>query len=288
MSNGKIRDCNHIIDEQALRFIRNQFPPEWVQREFTPDYGLDIDLELFDYENEKCTTLGEHLFLQIKGTEHPNYDTIKLFGEEHNQNKIKVIKFSLEVAELNLVERMGSALPVLLLVFDLTRKCAYHICLNDYIKKVLPLQQPQYKQQDTVTVYIPVKNKIISEDLRPIRWYGKRAKIYALFQEMIADIGGLPYLQNEQIVDRARRLVDQYLSNDAWKARSFWPAFNDLYGLMQELHDNDMIHNEDELFVQRASGIEDGWEMKPVYLGSDLSIPAHLAVQKKASVLWQI
>ncbi len=29
------------------------------------DYGIDIDLELFEYENGSCITLGEHLFFYV-------------------------------------------------------------------------------------------------------------------------------------------------------------------------------------------------------------------------------
>jgi len=70
MVDGKIRNQNHITDTRALRFLHTAFPPEWVSREMSPDYGIDIDLELFGYENGKCITLGEHVFLQIKGTDH--------------------------------------------------------------------------------------------------------------------------------------------------------------------------------------------------------------------------
>ena len=70
MQNGKIMHHNHIVDLQACRHLQSIFPTEWIQRTITPDYGLDIDLELFDYENDVCITLGEHVYLQIKGTEH--------------------------------------------------------------------------------------------------------------------------------------------------------------------------------------------------------------------------
>ena len=63
MTISKIRDRNHILGEKAIRFLgSNIFPEEWVIRDIYPDYGLDLDVELFDYENGKCITLGEHLY----------------------------------------------------------------------------------------------------------------------------------------------------------------------------------------------------------------------------------
>ncbi len=67
MANGKIRDNNHIVEEKSLNFLKNLFPFEWVHHKIEPDYGIDIDLELFDYENDVCVTLGEHVFFKSKG-----------------------------------------------------------------------------------------------------------------------------------------------------------------------------------------------------------------------------
>ena len=139
MVDGKIRNQNHITDTRALRFLHATFPPEWVPREMTPDYGIDIDLELFGYENGKCITLGEHVFLQVKGTDHARYDTIQLIGANEDKDSnvaIDVLKFQIEVPLLNLVERMGSGIPVLLTVVDLQKEQAYYVCLNDYIRYV--------------------------------------------------------------------------------------------------------------------------------------------------------
>ena len=62
------------IINKCIKFIQNEILPEtWVSREITPDYGIDLDVELFDYENDRCITLGEHIFLQVKGTESPTY-----------------------------------------------------------------------------------------------------------------------------------------------------------------------------------------------------------------------
>ena len=109
------------------------------------DYGIDIDLELFDYEENICVTLGEHIFLQVKGTESLEYATIKPIGKqiytkkELDKMQISVLKFVVDVSLLKLVERIGSAIPVLLIVVDIINQTAYYVCLNEYVRlDVLP------------------------------------------------------------------------------------------------------------------------------------------------------
>jgi len=153
MANGKIRSKSHITGDRAISMIKDSIlPPEWVVRDMNPDYGIDLDVELFDYEDDKCVTLGEHIFIQAKGTEDPKYGK-HLF----HSSTIDAIKFVMKTSELNLVERMGSALPVLLVLVDLIDNKAFQICLNDYISKVLPVQNPNYRKQGDVTIYIPLK-----------------------------------------------------------------------------------------------------------------------------------
>ena len=192
MAEGKIRDSNHIIEEKSLLFLKNLCPIEWVHRKMDPDYGIDIDLELFDYEDDVCVTLGEHVFLQVKGTESPEYATITPVGKqlytkkELEDKQISVLKFVVDVPLLKLVERMGSTIPVLLVVVDLKEQVAYYVCLNDYVSNVLPYRARNYKKQDTVTIYIPKEN-VLSPGVAS--WYGKRAKLYGLFQELLKCCG---------------------------------------------------------------------------------------------------
>ena len=98
MINGKIRTKAHITGEKAIKFIQNEILPEtWVSREITPDYGIDLDVELFDYENDRCITLGEHIFFTSKRNRISNI--WKLYRRERYKSyKIPVrsigIKFS--------------------------------------------------------------------------------------------------------------------------------------------------------------------------------------------------
>lgn len=256
MPNGKIMANNHIIGEKAVRYIKNNiFPPEWVVRTMNPDYGIDLDVELFDYEDGKCITLGEHLFLQVKGTEHPQYGKFSI-----NRETVDVIKYQLEVAELNLVERMGSAFPVLLVLVDLVNNVTFQICLNDYIRKVLPIQNIDYKKQKTIVINIPVKNQLLSNHLDILRWYGKRTKIYSMFQEMISDIDDFGYMDDEDLVRHGKQFVNHYRQYDVLNSEHLWYGFGNIKSLLDELINNDCVSKEAISFVQRSLGYTENWE----------------------------
>ena len=206
MSYGKIRSRNHILGEQAINFLQQYIiPDEWVIRQMNPDYGIDLDVELFDYECGQCVTLGEHLFMQVKGTETPIYGKLR-----SGDRKIDVIKYKLEVSELELVKKMGSAFPVLLIVVDLSKNCAYQICLNDYIKLVLPKQNPNYKNQKSVVIYIPLENEVLATNIEAFRWYSKRIKLYSMFHEMLVDIEDFKYMDNKELVESGKKFFEYY------------------------------------------------------------------------------
>lgn len=261
MADGKIRHQNHIIDSRAIQFIQNKLPIEWVTRQMNPDYGIDLDLELFGYENNKCVTLGEHVFLQVKGTESAQYGKVKPFGNAHNKQDeeilIDVLKFSIEVPLLKLVERMGSAIPVLLIVVDLKTDQAYHICLNDYIRFVLPDQCPNFRTQKTVTIYIPIENKISNATFM---WYGKRPKMYALFQEIYAVSDMLVFTSREEQVAIMKVFVDRIFTYDVWSILVFWGYMELLYGKLFELYKHDLISEEAKTFLVRSMEDGDKWE----------------------------
>ena len=64
---GKRRSENQIIGESGIDILRSLFPKEWVIREYTADYGIDLDVELFEECNDGVyVTKGEHVLFQVK------------------------------------------------------------------------------------------------------------------------------------------------------------------------------------------------------------------------------
>jgi len=286
MANGKIRHSNHIVDQQACRYLQSILPSEWVQRTMNPDYGLDIDLELFGYENDVCVTLGEHVYLQVKGTEHASYGTVHPFGnlfyeeDESKEFNWPVLKFSLDVSELLLVERMGAAIPVLLVVVDLQKKQAFYVCLNDYIRCVLPYQNPEFRKQDTVTVYIPIDNVLTLETSDICLWYGKRAKLYGLFQELLTLSDNVQYLNANHKVGVMKRHLEKIVKSDAWSVCKRWMALEELRKQLEDMLKSDMVNEAGKRMLDRLVEKGEDPSSKVVQYGSEpTQISALLASQ---------
>jgi hypothetical protein len=145
---AKQRTEEHLIDADGERLLRASLPRHWVLREYRPDYGLDFALEVFKVPTEECRdhnryeTLGEHLFVQLKSSTSVRRGSLKLYGR-HNVEKSRevldsddlvgeteTIRFSLETTELVTIQRMGAAIPVLLVIADVTANRCFFVCLN--------------------------------------------------------------------------------------------------------------------------------------------------------------
>ena len=283
MAEGKIRDKNHIIETRSLLFLQNLLPDEWVQRKMEPDYGIDIDLELFDYEDNICVTLGEHIFLQVKGTESLAYSTIKPIGKqiytkkELDKMQLSVLKFVVDVSLLKLVERMGSAIPVLLIVVDIINQTAYYVCLNDYVRNVLLYRSPDYRNQDSVTIYIP-KDNVFSPSVAS--WYGKRAKLYGLFQELLTLADNIRLYNEDHKVDAVKRRLNIIATSDAWSVCKHWPALEELHKQLKIMCENDMISEAGERLLKLLVKEGESPESKIVHYGiNPLPISALVAAQ---------
>ncbi|MBZ9686813.1 DUF4365 domain-containing protein [Clostridium estertheticum] len=218
-----------MIEEASLRILDNILPEEWVKRRFTPDYGIDLDIELFDYEEKSCISLGEHLFVQLKGTEHIKCVTASIKehpdfvekGDIQHVNKRKVISFSIETALLSLVERMGSAVPVLLIVVDVGNSKGYFVCLNDYIEKVIIQNGINYNNQKELTIHIPLENELNEESIQVLRMYAKRAKLSALLNTLHAKAQNMLYIADDDLVHQTYNFFQSIKDCDAWNARKY-------------------------------------------------------------------
>lgn len=130
-----------------MTILKKYFPKEWVVREYTPDYGIDLSVELFVPFDTGYITTGEHVFFQVKATEKLEMMSLSVpprYNVERHQRfisgdfiEIQVVKYVLDTDLLVTVEKMGSAVPVVLAVIDTNTENIYCLCLNDYLEKVL-------------------------------------------------------------------------------------------------------------------------------------------------------
>lgn len=252
----------HIIDNSAIRIIHDLLPEYWTIREYKPDYGVDLSLELFEQKDNNgdivFDTMGEHLFIQVKGKQHINFERKKIFERpnvEYNSaqtdilfTEIDVIKFQLDTVELKTVERMSYAIPVLLFIVDTEKSDIFFICLNDYIDKILIHKDREYHNKESKTLYIPKRNIITADrsTLIPLMFYAKRPKMFAFFNKVIYQLDTLNYNKN-RLNELYSHFATILLRFDIWSLEGNWPILktyhNYLNNLLLKGHpDFDMIH----------------------------------------------
>lgn len=238
MSQGKQRSKSQIIGDRAVGILKNLFPTEWVIREYSPDYGIDLAVELFEEYNNYYMTTGEHVYFQVKGTEKLDKGKLKIYErmnveksyiEKDFYKEIDVVKFHIDTALLGTVEKMGSAVPVLLTIVDITNNTVYFVCLNDYIEKIIIPTNPDYILQDKLLINIPISNAIkCSEDCVPIRWYAKRAKLFALFSKVNYQNHELEYFSDETLITDILHFAKIIRRFDAWSASKYFFPLKDV------------------------------------------------------------
>ncbi len=115
MLKGKKRPENHVIGAEAVDILKSIFPKYWVVREYNPDYGIDLSVELFEPYEDGYITCGEYIYFQVKGTKNITIKKKKIYSwDKKSFNEMEVVKFALETSLLELVEKMGNAVPVIL------------------------------------------------------------------------------------------------------------------------------------------------------------------------------
>lgn len=130
----------HQIDTRACSIISTKFSQNWEMRDLTGrDFGIDKIVERF----QDSYATSEIILLQIKGTE--------------TEIDINNPKFSLETKTLIYAEMF--TVPFVLVFCDVLNpeKC-YYLWLQEYIQVRLNYENPNWRKQQTNTVYFPPEN----------------------------------------------------------------------------------------------------------------------------------
>lgn len=228
----KKRVRQHIMEDRSIQIVRALLPEQWVVREYKPDYGIDLVIELFEYRDRdrtRAATLGETLFVQVKSTEIVDSRRVRVYGRRNVERgpllenrassiEIDVARLRLETSELLTIQAMGAAIPVLLFLVELSTHRIYYVCLNDLVEKVILPEDPTYPEKRSKAIHIPLRNCIRSDDpvsLRPLEAYGKRAKLYAAFLKFAYQRNELEYefaysaeMPEADQRERARAMLD--------------------------------------------------------------------------------
>ncbi|WP_089041700.1 DUF4365 domain-containing protein [Pseudomonas fluorescens] len=260
----KRRSINQVKEEISVQVLREHLPEQWVIHDYGADYGIDCVIELFDFVEGDATvaeTLGENIFVQLKGSSSINYGTRRAYhrgnvakgplAESRDQyDDIPVAKFQLEMSEILTVQAMGVAVPVLLILVDTTTRDAFFICLNDYIDKVIIPEDPLYYEKGHKTINIPLANQIRLEEDRlvPLRAYGKRSKMYGAFgmfhyqhREILRARGKMLVAEKispDNVIAMIRTFASISLRLDIWKGHEFWKPMAWSYTELSDILEN--------------------------------------------------
>jgi hypothetical protein len=244
MNRSKRRPPAHVAGDQAIKIVERILPAHWVARKYHPDYGIDLAVELFEQTKSLGNeivfdTLGEHLFLQVKGTarltpkrievaSRPNINCPSPARFESESVSIDVFEFRLESTELVTVQRMGASLPVLLVLVELSTDRAFFVCLNDYIDKILLPSYPKYADKEKHLIRIPVTNDL-SRAATALSFYAKRPKLFAAFQKFAYQNHELKYTRDTDFNRTTKHFAAVLLQYDFWSRCEAW-------GLIEYLH----------------------------------------------------
>ena len=245
----KKRTNSHIIDSEGTDLLRSVLPNEWVLRPYQPDYGIDFVVEIFDQQGGFFVTMGEHFYIQLKSSSnvsriskrvHPRFNIEKtpLTLDKGEVKDLDLVSISLERQELELARSMGPAVPLLLMVADIQKSEVYWICLNDFVDKVILPEKPGFLEQASHTVHIPLHNRVRNtvRDLVPLRFYARRAKLYAAFNRFRYQRHEIQYAYDElhainfcdietsKLLSMAKHFLGIVLAYDFWSTTYAWPA----------------------------------------------------------------
>lgn len=173
------RTREHQIETESRRIVASLLPADrFVERDQTErDYGVDMTVKCFDPHGEPT---GHYLLLQLKGTDRgaPSKGAM-------------TVPFDMSVRTLRRSERY---ITPILLVYCPVREmpvCFYFLWLQEYVKVVLDIETPDWRQQQGIRVHVPCDNRI--PDIRQLaRWHH-----IAAHPARLADFGQLARIAHE-------------------------------------------------------------------------------------------
>ncbi|MDA8046203.1 MAG: DUF4365 domain-containing protein [Actinomycetota bacterium] len=226
-----------MMEEESGQLLRAALPEQWVIHGYTPDYGIDGSVEIFEYtdNSRQCAeTLGETFFFQLKSTESCDATEIEVPARGNVEKSpyrpvlddlttMEVIRYDFkDTDELLTIETMGAGIVVVLFLACLDTGRVFFVNLTDLIDKVLTPESPDWRRQGSKVIHVPVLNEITADApvLMLLRFYGLRPKLMGLFAKVHFQWAELEYGQAELSVQQfhamALHFIEKLLPFDVW------------------------------------------------------------------------
>jgi len=111
---------------------------------------------------------------------------------------------------------MGAALPVLLVLVDVSQRRSFFVCLTDYVDKIILPENVDYAKRRMKTIHVPERNEITATHLETPRYYATRPKLYAAFQKFGYQDHELQYVEDDNLLETCERFARFLLRSDVW------------------------------------------------------------------------
>ena len=131
------RTSKHILETESEKFLLNYIPNSWTYEKKSFDYGTDYEIEIF----KDGFSTGKKLLVQLKA--HKN---VKEFNS--------VISQVLKTSTINYF--MSLDIDTILFVYASNKRTLYLLFMKSFVNFFLDVLNPNWKQQKSVTVRIPV------------------------------------------------------------------------------------------------------------------------------------
>ena len=217
--------------------LRTTLPEHWVIHGYTPDYGIDGSVEIFEYTDDGhdyAQTLGETFFFQLKSTKSCHVTEVAVPARGNVEKApyrpviddvtpMEVIRYDFnDTDELLTIEAMGAGLVVVLFLACLDSRRVFFVNLTDLIDKVLTPESPDWRMQGSKVIHVPTLNEITPNApvLTLLRFYGLRPKLMGLFAKIHFQWAELEHgrveLSVQQFHAMALHFIEKLLPFDVW------------------------------------------------------------------------
>jgi tetratricopeptide (TPR) repeat protein len=196
------RPSSHILEEESRRAFVDFLPPAWTWEKKDPDYGLDMEVVIF--ENGKKT--NKVLWFQLKAT-------------ESIRRSNGVIPFSIETKYLKHFE--GCRLPVIILLWIKPENSFYYLFAQRYIGEHLSVENQGWRSQKTATIKFASQSKL--EKVETLDSIATEGYLYIVQQELYVKaqgrttywLDGIPKSDDKELKERTIKAL-QYMRDEKY------------------------------------------------------------------------
>jgi tetratricopeptide (TPR) repeat protein len=188
------RPEEHILEDESRLLFKLRLPREWIKSCKTPDYGIDIEIQIV--EGDRVTE--KILQVQIKAT-NSNFD------------KFPIAYSKMETKNLKQYE--ASPLPILIIYFVKPHNAFYCIFAQEYIKEVLSKDKPDWREQKTVTIKFDedsnlIDFRILDQNYQKWFYFVHRNNPMSTPELSLNWYDGIPQSENKEL---QKRIMDAHL-----------------------------------------------------------------------------